>query len=202
MKSILKIVVVSVLTWEAKLVLKKYKPKIVAVTGSVGKTSTKDAIASVLSHFFFVRKSEKSFNSEIGVPLTVLDCPNGWSNPFAWLKNIFEGLALIVLPNHYPEWLVLEVGADRPRDIQNLTRWVKPDIAVITRLSKVPVHVEFFSSPAQVFEEKGRLAEALKRDGTLVLNADDEDVLAFRPLTESPSILYGLTFICYFVARS
>jgi UDP-N-acetylmuramoyl-tripeptide--D-alanyl-D-alanine ligase len=54
------------------------------------------------------------------------------------------------------------------------------------------VHVEFFSSPAQVFEEKGRLAEALKRDGTLVLNADDEDVLAFRPLTESPSILYGL----------
>jgi len=173
-------------------VLKKYKPKIVAVTGSVGKTSTKDVIATVLSHFFFVRKSEKSFNSELGVPLTVLGRPNGWGSITAWLKNIFEGFALILLPNHYPEWLVLEIGADRPGDIQKLTSWVKPDIAVITRLSKVPVHVEFFSSPAQVFEEKGRLVEALTRDGTLVLNADDEDVLAFRGLTENASLLYGL----------
>lgn len=192
MKSILKIIVVSILTWEAKLVLKKYKPKVVAVTGSVGKTSTKDTIATVLSHFFYIRKSEKSFNSELGVPLTVLGCPNGWGSAVLWLKNIFEGLALIVLPNHYPDLLVLEVGADRPGDIESLTQWVRPDIAVITRLSKVPVHVEFFSSPAQVFEEKGRLAEAVKRDGTLVLNADDEDVLAFRTLTENISLLYGL----------
>jgi len=194
MKSIFKSIIVTILTWEAKLILKKYKPKIVAVTGSVGKTSTKDAIAALLDNFYFVRKTKKSFNSDIGVPLTVLGVPNGWSDPFVWIKNIVEGLALIVLPNHYPAWLVLEVGADRPDDILKLSKWIIPDIVVVTRLSKVPVHVEFFSSPAQVFAEKGRLVEALKHDGTLVLNADDEDVLAFQNLApEVTKILYGIS---------
>ncbi len=193
MKTILKKIVVSILTWEAKLVLKKYKPKIIAITGSVGKTSSKDVIFSVLSHFFFVRKSEKSFNSEIGVPLTILGCPNGWNDPLIWLKNIFEGLALIIVPNKYPKWLVLEVGADAPGDIASITSWIKPDIAVVTRLSKVPVHVEFFPSPESLFQEKGYLVSALKRDGVLILNADDEDVLAFSSLSEgSKTILFGM----------
>jgi len=192
MKTILKKAVIAILIWEAKLVLQKYKPKIIAVTGSVGKTSTKDATFSVLSHFFFVRKSEKSFNSEIGVPLTILGCPNGWNNPFIWLKNIFEGLALILMPNNYPDWLILEVGADSPGDIQAITKWIKPDITMVTRLSKVPVHVEFFASPEDVFREKGYLVSALKRDGILILNADDEDVLAFRSLVDNKTILFGV----------
>ena len=60
MKSFFKTVVVSIITWEARLVLKKYKPKIVAITGSVGKTSTKDAVHAMLSHFTFARKTKKS----------------------------------------------------------------------------------------------------------------------------------------------
>jgi len=191
MKQILKTAIVTILTWQSKQVLKKYKPKIVAVTGSVGKTSTKDAIFTVLSSFFFVRKSEKSFNSDLGVPLTILGCPNGWNSPIVWIKNIMEGFALIFLPNHYPEWLVLEVGADRPGDIEALSVWIKPDVCVITRLSKVPVHVEFFSNPEAVYKEKGFLVQALKRDGILILNADDEDVLAYRNLYEGTKILYG-----------
>ena len=76
MKSIFKSFIVHILTFEAKLVLKKYKPKIVAITGSVGKTSTKDAIHTVLQHHKHARKSEKSFNSEIGIPLTILGLKN------------------------------------------------------------------------------------------------------------------------------
>ncbi len=191
MKSILKLVIVSVLTWEAKLVLKKYKPKVVAVTGSVGKTSTKDAIFSVLSEFYFVRKSQKSFNSELGVPLTILGCGTGWNSPLLWFKNILEGLALIMLPNLYPKWLVLEVGADRPGDIETITKWIKPDITVVSKLSKVPVHVEFFASPEDVYREKGYLVSALKIDGVLILNSDDEDVLSFRSLVDNKTLLYG-----------
>jgi UDP-N-acetylmuramoyl-tripeptide--D-alanyl-D-alanine ligase len=191
MKSIFRSIVVAIITWQAKVVLRKYKPKIVAVTGSVGKTSTKDAIFTVLSHFYYVRKSEKSFNSEIGVPLTILGCPNGWSDPIAWLKNIIEGFTLILLPNHYPKWLVLEVGADRPGDIESITKWLIPDISVITRLSKVPVHVEYFADAQAVFKEKGFLAKALKKDGVLILNADDEDVLAYRSMFEGRIVLYG-----------
>jgi UDP-N-acetylmuramoyl-tripeptide--D-alanyl-D-alanine ligase len=190
-KSIFKKIVVEILTWEAKIVLKKYNPKIIAVTGSVGKTSTKDAIFTVLSSFLFVRKSEKSFNSEFGVPLTILGVPNGWNNPFIWFKNMFEGLALIVLPNLYPKWLILEIGADAPGDILSVASWIRPDITVVTRLSKVPVHVEFFSTPEDIFKEKGYLVSALKRDGILIINSDDDDVLAFRSLVDNKSILFG-----------
>ena len=195
MKNFFKKIVVWILVTEARLVLRKYKPKIVAVTGSVGKTSTKDAIYTILSSVTFVRKSEKSFNSEIGLPLTILGCPNAWSNPFAWLGNFIEGMKLIVLPNHYPRTLILEVGADRPGDIKNIVRWMKPDVAVITKLSDVPVHVEFFASPEEVKKEKGFLASAVKSGGALILNADDLDVVAFGQKTlmqNSPrTITYG-----------
>jgi len=113
MKSLFKKLVVRILTWEAKQVLRKYSPKIVAITGSVGKTSTKDAIFSVMADSFFVRKSAKSFNSEIGIPLTILGFSNAWSDPFLWIWNFLKGLKMIFFRANYPDWLVLEVGADR-----------------------------------------------------------------------------------------
>lgn len=191
MKSIFKSIIVAIITWQAKMVLRKYKPKIVAVTGSVGKTGSKDAIDAVLSKFVYVRKSRKSFNSEIGVPLTILNCPNGWNNPLVWLKNVLDGFALILLPNHYPDWLVLEVGADRPGDIQIVTEWLRPDISVVTKLSKVPVHVEYFRSVGEVLQEKSFIVRNMGREGVAVLNADDEDVFAFQGLTDNKKIFFG-----------
>ena len=143
MKSILKKIISTIIKYEAVLIIKKYKPKIIAVTGSVGKTSTKDAIFAVMSSSFFVRKSEKSFNSDIGIPLTILGCPNAWFDPIKWARNIFRGLELIVFKHSYPEWLILEVGADRPGDIKEVSKWLKPNIVVLTAFAKVPVHIEF-----------------------------------------------------------
>lgn len=191
MKSVFKKIITAILQLEATLVLKKYKPKIIAVTGSVGKTSTKDAIFTVMSDRFFVRKSEKSFNSEIGVPLTILGCSNAWNNPILWIKNIIEGFMLIVLKNHYPKWLILEVGADRPDDIKNITKWLKPDIVVITAFSDVPVHVEYFDSPEKLIEEKEYLIKALKPDGLLVLNYDDEKVQSFKQKYQYTTVTFG-----------
>lgn len=193
MKSTLKKIIIFILTIEARMVLHKYKPKIIAVTGSVGKTSSKDAIYTVLSSVFFVRKSEKSFNSEIGIPLTILGVPNAWSNAGAWMKNIFEGFILIVFRSHYPKWLVLEIGADRPGDIKRVSRWLKPDVVVVTRLPEVPVHVEFFESPKDVTREKSYLVKALKTDGTLILNGDDESVLSLRSLFKGIVITFGFS---------
>ncbi|NQV88412.1 MAG: hypothetical protein HQ402_02575 [Parcubacteria group bacterium] len=190
-KIFLKSIIVSILTWEARLVLKKFKPNIVAVTGSVGKTTTKDAIYAVLSSTYHTRKSEKSFNSELGVPLTILGCPSGWNNLFLWIKNIFVGLYIIIFSRKYPKWLVLEVGADRPGDIEKITHWIKPDVTVITRFSKVPVHVEFFPSPEAVIKEKLFLARALKRDGILIVNGDDPDALSFKNEHGGATIIYG-----------
>ena len=180
MKEFFKKIIVFIIQYESKLVLKKYKPKIIVVVGSVGKTTTKDAIYTVLRDSFFVRKSEKSFNSEIGLPLTILGLENGWTNPLLWFKNIFEGAVLAILPSKYPDWLVLEVGADQPGDIKGLSEWLAVDVAVITRFPDVPVHVEFFDSPQAVIEEKLSIIDALKEDGTLVLNVDDEKIAAVR----------------------
>src|SRR3989338_369090 len=151
MEEILKNTVINILTWEAKQILKKYKPKIVAVTGSVGKTSTKDAIALVLeSGFKKVGKSEKSYNSELGVPLAIIGAKSGWNSALKWLEVIWKGARLIVERNSYPEFLVLEIGADRPGDIKKIRSWLTPDVAVVTALADTPVHVEFFQSPEEV----------------------------------------------------
>ena len=98
MKDIFKKIIVFILTFEAKVLLKRTKPNIIAITGSVGKTSIKDAVYEVLKGHMHVRKSEKSFNSEIGVPLSVLGLPNAWSNPLRWLKNIIDGALLVIHP--------------------------------------------------------------------------------------------------------
>ena len=167
MREAFKKVVVWVLTREARAVLRKYNPKVVAVTGSVGKTSTKDAIFAVLATRYHVRKSEKSFNSEVGLPLTILGLENAWGNPLKWLQNMFDGLLLILFSAQYPEWLVLEVGADRPGDISSLRRWLRTEVVVITRLPEVPVHVEFFGSAQEVIEEKASLIDTLRPGGAL-----------------------------------
>lgn len=189
MRAVFKKLVVTIITWEARAVLRKYKPKVVAITGSVGKTSTKDAIFAALAPTRHVRKSQKSFNSEIGVPLTILGAPNAWNNPLRWLLNIIDGLFLIVSDARYPEWLVLEVGADRPGDISSLAEWLKVNVAVITRLPDVPVHVEFFDSPEAVVEEKASLIKALIPGGTLVLFGDDGKTRELeRRVPEQPGI--------------
>jgi UDP-N-acetylmuramoyl-tripeptide--D-alanyl-D-alanine ligase len=193
MKNILKKIVTAILIFESKIILKKYKPKIIAVTGTVGKTSTKDAIFTVLSKSIYVRKSEKSFNSEIGVPLTILGCENGWNDPFIWLKNIFVGIDNIIFNAHYPDCLVLEVGADHPGDIQSITKWLKTDISVITKIGDVPVHVEFFSSPEEVLKEKSYLVKALKTDGTLVLYTDDRKASTLSEGVTQKIISYGIS---------
>ena len=191
LKQIFKKIVIYILTVEAKLALKKYKPKIVAVTGSVGKTSTKDAVYAVLSKFFFVRKSEKSFNSEIGVPLTILGLPNAWNNPFLWIWNIIDGLSLLVNRKYYPEWLVLEAGSDHPGDIKKIAKWIHPDANVITAFPKIPVHVEFFPSPQAVNEEDAALARVVKDSGFLILNYDDQEVMAVKNKTRARVVTYG-----------
>ena len=193
MKSLFKQLVIFIIEKQSAAILKKYNPKIVAVTGSVGKTSTKDAIYTVLSSSYKTRKSEKSFNTPIGIPLTILGVPNAWSNPIGWLSNIWVGLDLLINTRPYPEYLVLEVGADRPGDIKHITKWLKPDVTVITKFGRIPVHVEFFKSKHEVVQEKGYLVGALKHDGTLIVNADDEDSYAFKQKFHNKVLSYGVT---------
>lgn len=191
-----KSLIVFLLALEARLIVKKYHPFVIAVTGSVGKTSTKDAIYSVLKgQSRYVRKSEKSLNSEIGLPLTIIGVPNAWHSLFGWLANLRSGLGLILKRQEYPDCLILEVGADHPGDIRRTVKWLHPDISVITKVSQTPVHVEFFRSPEEVFLEKASLAEGVKSGGTVILFADDEKVMSLAEGSRSRGskvVSYGL----------
>lgn len=201
MKAIFKSIIVRILTFEASVLIRRKQPKIIAITGSVGKTSTKDAIYAAIRNNTYARKSEKSFNSEIGVPLTVLGLPNAWSNPLMWIRNVVDGFFTAFFSGSYPEVLVLEVGIDRPGDIERLARWVKPDIVVLTRLPSVPVHVEYFSSPEAVAEEKMKLAGALKPDGVFIYNNDDMVIQSYLPTVLQRQVGYGRYLETNFTAR-
>ncbi len=187
----LKQCVAYVLMWEARAVLYRHKPRIIAVTGSMGKTTAKDAIYASLSKDLYIRKSEKSLNSELGVPLTILGLESGWSNPFRWMYNIVRGLG-VILGGNYPKWLVLEVGADRPGDIRSIACWLRPDVAVITGVPDVPVHVEYFNSPEELLREKRSLAEYLKPGGKLVVNGDDIRMKNIQSDFRGATVTYGL----------
>ena len=193
MKKILKDNIIRIIEWQARLVLRRYRPYIIAITGNVGKTSAKEAIFYVMSSRYHTRKSQKSFNSEIGVPLTILGCPTGWSNPFIWMRNIMKGFFVIFFSRRYPEYLVLEVGADRPGDIRRICNWLYPDTGVVTALGNTPVHIEYFSSKEELIAEKSELIKSLSPAGKAVLNVDDENVANMRSLVEGRPVFYGFS---------
>ncbi|PIP58474.1 MAG: hypothetical protein COX02_00025 [Candidatus Vogelbacteria bacterium CG22_combo_CG10-13_8_21_14_all_37_9] len=191
LKQGLKKIVANILQLEARLILNKYRPRIVGITGSVGKTSTKDAVAIVLASQYRIRKSEKSYNSELGVPLTILGSRSAWNDPLGWVEIIVHGLMLLIFRQAYPEWLVLEIGADHPGDIKKIASWIKFDIVVITRLPDIPVHIEFFKSKEQLVEEKTYLLKTLGPEAWAILNFDDEVVKSFADTTKGQVLSYG-----------
>lgn len=180
-----------VLRQMAVLVLKKYKPQVVAITGSVGKTSTKEAIATVLDGKMRVRKTEKNYNNEIGLPLTIIGAESGESSLCGWFKVFLKWSWVMLAPNKYPEVLVLEMGADRPGDIQYLVDFVRPNISVITDISWS--HVEFFKDVEGVAKEKGTLVKELDEKGSAVLNVDNPHIAKINNQAKCNVISFGFS---------
>lgn len=182
-----------ILAFFARAILRKYRPTVIMVTGSVGKTSTKDAIAAALGPSSDVRASEKSYNSEFGVPLTIIGAKNPWSDPVAWFQVFDEATELLAWRKHYPKTLVLEVGADRPGDLARILKIATPDAVVVTRLPEVPVHVEAYASPAAVREEEFAPAYALPSGAPLILSSRDTHAIAMAKNTQASVTLFGFS---------
>ncbi len=173
MKSIIKNIIVYIITWQAKMIVKKYHPQIIAIGGDVGKTTTKDAIYEVVKQKFTTRKSQKSFNSETGLPLSIIGADSGWNSPRKWLGVIMRGFELLIKKQKYPDYLVLELGDRKPGDSKTLTEWLQPDILVLTKIDEIPTHVEFFESIKASRSEKTDLVRAVKKEGIVIINHDD-----------------------------
>ncbi|RJQ13631.1 hypothetical protein C4553_03075 [Candidatus Parcubacteria bacterium] len=176
----------------AKAVINKYKPTIIAITGSVGKTSTKEAIFCLLSKYYKTRHNARSYNNEIGVPLSILGFESPGKNVFLWFFIFLKTTWMILLKQKgYPEILVLEFGADRPRDIGYLTSFVKPDIGVVTAVGEIPVHVEFFAGPQEIAKEKSEIVKPISSSGHAILNYDDDVVFDMKQVTKARVIGFG-----------
>ncbi len=181
----------NLLAWLSLRIIRKYRPDIIAVTGSVGKTGTKDAIFCVLAGSFGVRKSEGNLNNELGLPLSILGERSGGRNPFAWLRILGKAFRFLLQSRPFPELLILEMGADHPGDLERLTQIARPRVSVTTAVA--PVHTEFFSSLEALAAEKATLARRTEPDGYTILNADDPVVIGFRDKTDARVLSYGFS---------
>lgn len=194
MKEFFKKIIIWNLEVLAQMYLKRFKPMIIAVTGNVGKTSAKEAIAAVVAKTKRTRFGKGNLNNEFGVPLTILgDWADEYSEAgtFFWVKVIYTSFFRWFFETNYPEILVLEYGADKPGDIRKLAGKYKPHIAVVTAIGEVPVHVEFFSGPQAVAKEKSKLLENLTSADFAVLNFDDLAVLDMKGKTRAHIKTFG-----------
>jgi UDP-N-acetylmuramoyl-tripeptide--D-alanyl-D-alanine ligase len=146
---------------------RKHDAKVIAVTGSVGKTTCKELIASVLGRKCCTLKSEANLNTEIGIPLTLLQ----------------------LTKEH--ERAVLEFGMYARGDIALLSRLALPHMGVVTNVG--PVHLERLGSQGAITAAKAELVEALTADGVAVLNGDDARTAALASRTEARVVYYGLS---------
>jgi UDP-N-acetylmuramoyl-tripeptide--D-alanyl-D-alanine ligase len=149
----------------AMAVRKLWGKPLIGITGSMGKTTTKEAVAHVLSARFRVLKSEGNFNNHFGLPLMLLKLE----------------------PEH--DVAVIEMGMSHAGEIRALAKIARPEIGVVTNVA--PVHLEFFDSVAGIARAKYELVESLPAGGTAVLNADDEYVSQFGRDFKGKVVMYG-----------
>jgi UDP-N-acetylmuramoyl-tripeptide--D-alanyl-D-alanine ligase len=154
------------------------KPLVIGIAGSVGKTSTRAAVGIVLGaaeQGSGVVMSDKNFNNDLGVPMTVFGCAMPGKSPFKWLSLLGTAtLSAIGLKKLRAKTFVLELGTDRPGDLARLMRMVQPKIGVLTAIGAE--HTEYFGTVENVAKEEATIVAMLPKDGVAIYNTDDARV--------------------------
>lgn len=173
----------------AKKYLKRHKPKLVVVTGSVGKTSTKTAIATVLAEKFRVRMQDGNHNTDMSVPLAILGVqyPSDVRSVSAWV-NVYKAAKLRISEPTDVDVIVQELGTDHPGDVKHFGRYLRPDIAVVTAVT--PEHMEYFGTMEAVAKEELAVAKYSK---TTVINRDDIDQAYAKYAHTNDVYTYGVS---------
>jgi len=173
----------------AKLTLWRYRPRIIGITGSVGKTTTREAVYAVLSAKFRVYRSDKNYNNEIGLPLVILGFQTQGKNILGWIRVFVLSAWQLIYNYKFPEIIILEMGVDHPGDMDYLLSIVRPDIGIVTNIGKS--HLEFFSTQLNIKKEKGKLIQAINKDGLSILNRDDGFFDSINILSKAKVVSFG-----------
>jgi UDP-N-acetylmuramoyl-tripeptide--D-alanyl-D-alanine ligase len=188
LKKIFKFIIGQILAIKARRYLRKHRTQVIAITGSIGKTSTKEAIYKILKSKFNVYSSKKSFNTEFGLSLAVLqEEESGFSSPLAWLKILHR---VFFKQKEVYQKMVLEMGADHPGDIKKLVKIAKPKIGVITNIAPVHLGEGQFKDINDIAKEKSTIIKNLSKKDIAVLNYDDP--LIRKMETSAKKIMVGL----------
>ena len=188
MKSFLKKVVLFLLASRAKFVIAS-RPEIIAITGSMGKTTTKKILEELLSKHYSVLVSKSGFNTPIGVLLTLLnEQESGFSSFWKWIQIVWR--AYRKTPPR-PEKIILEFGVDRVGDMDELLKILVPQVAVVTNVFPVHLGEGLFRNEIEIAHEKGKLAKAVSPEGLVLLFADNEYTKNMAETTRAKTILYG-----------
>ena len=199
----------------AALIVWRFEPQIIAITGSVGKTLTIEATRAVLGYenTRLEKRRVRTSRGDLGnlsVPLAVI---GSWSyeelnlisgkevlltgkvrSAIFWPKVLLTGLWNIFFSRKsaYPEILILEYGSKRPGDIPYFLEIARPDIGIVTALGEVPAHVEFWNEPEALAREKSKIVEHLPSSGFAILNYDDEIIMKFKERTRGRVVTFGM----------
>jgi UDP-N-acetylmuramoyl-tripeptide--D-alanyl-D-alanine ligase len=148
----------------------QFDVRVTGITGSIGKTTTKEFVASVLAQRYRVLKSKGNLNNEIGLPLTLLELDESY------------------------EHVVLEMGTYGPGEISLLAKLARPNVGVVTNVG--PVHLERMGTIERIAQAKSELPQSLPADGVAILNRDDEWVRGMADKTQARVLMYGLSADC------
>lgn len=185
----MRFVVEPLLAFFARRIVAKYKPQVIGITGSVGKTSTRAAVFAVISQKYRAYTPPKNLNDKIGLPLAIIGMDTPGRSLWGWIKVFTKAKMLWLLPMKYPEVLVLEYGIDRVGEMDSLLAVAKPHISILTAIGLS--HYEFFQDTETIAIEKGKILEILTQGDTAIINADNDLALAQQSKSKAPVITYG-----------
>ncbi len=190
MKSFLKFFLKHYLKFLAKLNLLIHRPKIIAIAGSTNKTFVKEEIGKVLEkHNLSFRLNPRNFNTEIGLPLAVLNLKSGYNFYLDWIPAVFKAPFSIFSAN-YPKILVLELGIAEPGDMKFLLSIIRPNVRVITDITQR--YRESFDDMDELTGEYALFLKTAEKGDLVILNSDNDKIAEISKESKARVIMFSL----------